>query len=345
MEGQEKIDMENISNTLTTMNTNSVNKIITFKVKDNYLETERANFLKVCSDFVDKNIKEEVQVEGRPKISLGDRIKSLLILTLNGLSIRRVESDLILAKNLGLLERVPKKSTINKYMQDKTLIQELEKLIQYSAMLFYPNENTLIVDSTWFVSKMNMAGYKRKPYGNKEDSTPVEIPSLEKCRKLHIGCLPNSKIIVYAKTSLGVSHDCPTFKDIINTTVNNGLILDRVLADSGYMSKDNYSLCQELGVKQAFIDFKKSVTGKRAQSGLWREAFRLYKNKDPAWHENYRYRVIVESVFSTMKRKFVNWLRNKNEVALSNEILLKALCYNLTVLGRYIDQTEEREDF
>ena len=67
----------------------------------------------------------------------------------------------------------------------------------------------------------------------------------------------------------------------------------------------------------------------------WRDAFHLYKNEPEIWHEDYRYRVIVEGVFAVIKRKFLNWLRTRNDTARDNEILLKALCYNLMILGKY----------
>ena len=212
-------------------------------------------------------------------------------------------------------------------MNDKTLTNELSRLIQISAMPFLNNENTLILDSTWFGLKMYTGGYKKV---HDKKST-----ALQKCRKLHIGCLSNSKIIAYAKSTLGTVHDCPIFEEIVSTVCSNGFLIDKCLADAGYLSKDNYALCQSLGIKNIFINFKKNVTGKRAKSQAWLDAFHMYKNEQEIWHEDYRYRVLVESVFSVIKKKFLNWLRTKTDTARDNEILLKVLCYNLTVLGRY----------
>jgi len=308
---------------------NDTNTLPVLKKQENYLEKERLNFLKICSGFIDNAILDMPQYEGRPRFYFGDILKSLLILSLNGLSYRLVQSDLALAKVFGIISSIPKRSTLSKYMNDKTLTKELSRLIQISAMPFLNQENTLILDSTWFGLKMYTGGYQNKPKSN------PSAPPLDKTKKLHIGCLANSKIIAYAKATHGRAHDCPIFKEIVSIICNNGFIIDKCLADAGYLSKDNYALCQSLGIKDIFIDFRSNVTGKRAKSQAWRDAFHLYKKEPDIWHEDYRYRVLVESVFSTMKKKFLNWLRTKTDISRNNEILLKVLCYNLTVLGRY----------
>jgi len=294
---------------------------------ENPLERERARFLAICSDFIDGFIPSSPQGEGRPKFQYNDILKALLIQSLNGVSFQRIQSDLSLAKMLGFIDSIPKKSTLSKYMNDKSLTDKLEELIQTSAFSFMSSEDTLIVDSTWFATKMYTGG-------SKIVHDKIHAP-LDKVRKLHIGCLPNSKIIAYAKTSDGFKHDCPLFKEIVSTIINNGFNIDKLLADSGYLSKDNYALCQSLGIKHIFIDFKSNITGKHPKSQAWRDAFNLYTNDNEIWHENYRYRVLIEAVHSSMKRKFLNWLRTKTDTARDNEILLKVLAYNLTILSRF----------
>lgn len=192
-------------------------------------------------------------------------------------------------------------------MNDKSLTDKLEKLIQTCAFHFMKYEDTLIVDSTWFAQKMYSGGH--------QEVYDKEHAPLQKVRKLHIGCLSNSKIIAYAKATIGTAHDSPIFREIVSTICDNGFSIDKCLADAGYSSKNNYALCQSLGIKDIFIDFKSNITGKRAKSQAWRTAFNLYKNENEIWHENYRFRVLVESVFSVIKRKFLNWLRTKTDTA------------------------------
>lgn len=302
-------------------------------IKSNSLEQERALFIATCSDFIDNTVKRVHSFEGRPTTDYPDILKCLLIQSWNGLSYRRVASDLLIVKTFGLIFDIPKKSTLCKYMSNPALTAELEHLIQESAFPFLNTDHTLIVDSTWFALKMYSGGHNRKPTA--EGDKKANIPPLEKCKKLHIGCLATSKIIAFAKASPGTANDSPFFKDIISTVCTNGFMISKCLADAGYMSKDNYALCQELNVKQVFIDFRSNVTGKHPKSKAFRDAFNLYTNQPDVWHEDYRYRVLIESVFSVIKRKFLNWLRTKSETAQYNEMLLKVLCYNLTILVRF----------
>ena len=291
------------------------------------LERERARFLSVCSDFVDEFVRQSPQGGGRPKFPPNDLLKALLIQSLHGVSFHRIQSDLHLAKMLGFINSVPKKSTLSKYMNDPSLTDKLERLIQTCAFSFMNSEDTLIVDSTWFATKMYTGGSK---IVHDKANAP-----LDKVRKVHIGFLPNSKIIAYAKATIGTTHDCPLFKDIVSTVVNNGFNIDKLLADAGYLSKANYALCESLGIKGVFINFKSNITGKHPKSKAWRNSFNLYKNEPEVWHENYRYRVLIEALYSAIKKKFLPWLRTNTDTARDNESLLKMLAYNLTILGRY----------
>ena len=182
-------------------------------------------------------------------------------------------------------------------------------------------------DSTWFGERMYSGGY-RKVYDKKN-------APLTKVRKLHIACLKNSKIIACAIATKGTRHDSPVFEDLIKRIKLNGFQIKTLLADAGYSGKRNYALCKELGITDVFIDFKSNSTLRRAKSDIWREKLKLYKEQKEIWNQSYRFRVIVEGIFSAMKRKNLNYLRSKKEVAMDVEILLKCLVYNLTIIGKY----------
>ena len=56
-----------------------------------------------------------------------------------------------------------------------------------------------------------------------------------------------------------------------------------------------------------------------------------WRNFNDTWETN-----LPEGVFSAIKRKNVNYLRSKREMSQDIELLLKALVYNLTIIGRFI---------
>ena len=291
------------------------------------LENEKEKFIHNLCNFLDPLNFDKLQLMGRPIANFKDIIKSLLVMSYNGMSYRRTQSDLKWMHDEGLITRVPPRSTLNDYSKDCDTREIIEKLIQASSLFFIDEEDTVIIDSTWFGLRMYTGGY-RKVHDKRSGS-------LYKVRKLHIACLKNSKIIAYAKASRGTEHDSPFFEKIVRGVSKLGFSLKTILADSGYLSKDNYALCKELGILNAFIDFKSNITGKRGKSDLWREKFKLYKEQKEIWNKTYRFRVIVEGIFSTIKRKNLNYLRSKKETAQDVEVLLKALVYNLTVIGKY----------
>jgi len=291
------------------------------------LEEEKKKFMEVMSSFLDSVDFGGKQNNGRPKFYLRDVIKSLATMSYNGMSYKRIESDLHDLKEKGLITNIPKRSTLNKYMLLTETRKIIEKLIQISSMFFIENEDTLILDSTWLAPKMYTGGYQRV-YNKK-------TAPLLKVRKLHVSCLKNSRIICCAKASLGNVHDSSCFKELVHTPIKNGFEITKLLADAGYTGKDNYAFCRDLNILNVFIDFRKNVSVKRAKSQVWRTQLKMFKENPDLWHENYRFRVIVEGVFSSIKRKHLNYLRSRKENAQDVELLLKCLVYNFEIIGKY----------
>ncbi len=291
------------------------------------LEKEKERFIQNLCDFLDPLNFETMQIMGRPRADFKEIIKALLIMSYNGMSYRRAQSDLKWMHEQELVKSIPPRSTLNDYANDLSTKRLLEKLIQASSLFFIDEEDTIILDSTWFGLRMYTGGYQRV---HDKKSTP-----LQKVRKLHIACLKNSRVITYAKATKGTANDSPFFEEIVRSVVKLGFQLKTLIADSGYLSKNNYTLCKDFGILNAFIDFRSNITGKRAKSDLWREKFRLYKEQKEIWNQTYRFRVLIEGVFSAIKRKNLNYLRSRKETAQDVELLLKCLVYNLTIIGKY----------
>lgn len=292
-----------------------------------YLEEEKKRFLEVMFTFLDGTDLETEQFNGRPRFYIKDIIKSLLIISYNGMSYRRAESDLEELEEKGIIQEIPKRSTLNKYMLSKETKEVINNLIQLSSKFFIENEDTLLLDSTWLALRMYSGGYK-KVHDKKN-------PGLKKVRKLHISCLKESKIICCAKTSSGTAHDSLCFKELIQTPLENGFSITKLLADAAYTGKDNYAFCQDLGIKNVFINFRKNNILKKPKSQLWRTQLTMFRKEPEIWHENYKFRMIIEGVFSSIKRKQLNYIRARKENAQDVELLLKCLVYNFTIIGKY----------
>lgn len=289
------------------------------------LETEKEDFLVALCNFVDSLNIEYQSVNGNSPTQPREIIKQLLIMGYNGMSYRRAISDLKVLKERDYFSKILPRSTLNDYANKDETIKILERLIQLSALFFKDSEDTLIVDSTWFSTRMYVGGHKK--VHDKKNTC------FDETRKIHVGCLKNSRVICFAKTTAGTVNDSPVFEEIVKSS-SKLFDLDSVLGDKGYCSKNNYFICSELGIKNVFIDFKKNTITKRAKSQLWRDRVDVWKNNPEVWYEDYRFRVIIENLFSSIKRKHSNYLRSRNLNAQDVELLLKCLVHNLTTIGK-----------
>lgn len=302
----------------------------------NHLENEKLNFIKILCVFIEGIDFEEFeidQINGRPKTDYRDLIKCLLIMSYHSWSYRRTNSDLELLKKDDVLNNIPKRATLNRYMQSPLITKILKKMIEISSLSFVDVEDCLMLDSTSFFNKLLMGGSKCKSHHR---SSLFQVPSLSKTRKLHLAIAKNSKIITCARTSIGTVHDHNFSKELIETTIKSGFRIKTLLADAAYNSRENYCLCEDLGIK-AFLDFKSNHKINRSQSKLRKEQITLYRKNPEVWHESYRFRVIVEGVMGAIKKKGRHYLRSRNEVSKDNEMLLKALWYNLCIIAKHID--------
>ncbi len=298
------------------------------KQKPNSLEYEKEDFVKNMVLLVDSMDFEDKQKMGRPRADPADIMKSLLIMAYHGFSYRRAESDIRKLHEESLIKCIPKRSTLNRYMISKDTGKVIQGLIQFSSLAFINDEDTIILDSTWVATRMYVGGCKNK-------IGKFEVP-LKKCRKIHIACLKNSKIIPYAIVSDGTCHDSPFFQELIMGVIRIGFNINFLLADAGYLSRKNYAFCRNMNIK-AYIDFRKtSKLHPRRSKTAWRKALEMLRDQPDLWKESYRFRVIVEGIFSSIKRKQVNYLRAREDISRDNELLLKCLIHNLCSVGRYI---------
>ncbi len=125
------------------------------------LEHEKEKFINNLCDFVESLNFEQLQVMGRPKANFKDILKAFLVMSYNGMSYRRAQSDLKKMYSEGLIQSIPPRSTLNDYANNESTKFLIEKLIQVSALFFAENEDTIILDSTWFGQRMYTGGFRK----------------------------------------------------------------------------------------------------------------------------------------------------------------------------------------
>ncbi len=298
----------------------------------NHLEHEKENLLLTMNMFFEGIDLDEEYLEGRPRASQKDILKSLLIMNYHSWSYRRANSDIESLYKDGLISHIPKRATLNKYMLDSETTKTLCNLISLSALAFIDVEDEVIIDSTWFSQYARIcSAHKRKV-----SDRILRLPSLEKTRKVHIVCFKESKVVISAVPTHGTVNDNLYFLYLMNDCIKRGFTIKKILADKAYGAKDNFLWCQENGITKAFIDFKKNAKYRNSGSSLRKDMLNMKLNRPEEWKESYRFRPIIEGLFSTVKRKGkFHYLKSKKPNSQDCEILLKVFWHNLTTIAKY----------
>jgi transposase len=282
---------------------------------------EKSHFLAFLYELCSK-IEEPSQKRGRgrPRLPLADVIFTVTYKTYSTMSSRRFASDMRDALAKGYVSKLPSFNSVFDYLQDATLTPYLKYLIAESALPLKSVEETFAVDSSGFSTSRFVRWFDVK-YGNNED--------WHDWIKMHLTCGVSTHIVTSVELSTAMAHDSPYFKPLIEATAKAGFNMKEIVADKGYISKDNLQTAVDHGATP-YIPFKSNTTGKGSE--LWKKLFHYYSFKREEFLVHYHKRSNVETTFSMIKAKFGERLRSKTETAQVNEALCKVLCHNLCVV-------------
>lgn len=144
------------------------------------------------------------------------------------------------------------------------------------------------------------------------------------CIKLHISMDVDTGIIHWFTMTSSKRHDSPEFKRLMKHLPKVG----DVYGDKGYSSRNN---CQIIADKQGtpYLHFRDNATNKAKGKPAWIISIRAYKKNIEQWLGIYHARSIVESVFSSIKRRWGSFLRSRRKWMQKKELSLKVLSYNI----------------
>jgi len=144
------------------------------------------------------------------------------------------------------------------------------------------------------------------------------------CIKLHISVDVDTGIIHWFTMTPSKRHDSPEFKNLIKHLPELG----NVLGDKAYSSRNN---CQIVADKDGkpYLHFKDNATNNAKSKPAWIISIREYKNNTEEWLSTYHLRSIVESVFSSIKKRWGSFLRSRKKWMQKKELSLKVLSYNV----------------
>ena len=160
--------------------------------------------------------------------------------------------------------------------------------------------------------------------------------------KAHAACDVDTLIVLSLfVTDKDVSEQRVLIERIIPDLVEREYDIEKFLADGGYNATEIRELCIEALDAEPYIPW--GAKSRRAVSLPWRNKVvhgaiieRIYdafkKDEGKAFKAESRYRVKVENLFSAIKTKYGGFVRSLDESGPENEVLLKCICHNVSML-------------
>jgi hypothetical protein len=262
------------------------------------------------------------------------RAQALVFKIVHGLSfdaMDEVYKRLIEAGYLRL-KRPPCQNSLSRWMNNPRLMPILRRYLGITTKPFRRCETSGIIDST-AISQMQTASYRMVRYGGDERDGADWM----KCHTI-VGA--ETSIVMDVLFSAKDVHDIRYLKPLVESAQNT-FTLEHVLADKAYLSGDVVGWLWERGIK-AVIPVKKRWNPETKEHNLeaCQELVDWYDNRQRSFHEAFRFRVKIESVFSHLKRLSDGycWSRGRRRTtknadepcdAWVNELLCKFIYINL----------------
>jgi transposase len=292
----------------------------------NKAQCEEERTAKVLLRSLCDGITEPAQKMGRPRIPLSDATFAAAMKVYGTMSGRRSTTDLKACEAAGLIERAPAYNTVFRRMEDQALAPLFKRLVDESARPLAAVESQFAADGTGFATQTYVRWF---------DFKHGEDRRVQQWVKLHAMVGTATNVITAAEVTTGTVHDSPQFVGLVERTAASGFRLAEVSADKAYLSHDNLATVEKHG-GQPYIPFKSNSLA--MGSAAWERLYHLFSLNREDFLRHYHKRSNVESTFSAMKRKFGAGVRSKTEAAQYNEVLLKCLCHNLSMLVHSIHE-------
>lgn len=300
-------------------------------------KTEKDVLLSLLLELCD-GIQETEQQMGRKRVSLKDILFSIVLKNYNTLSGRRNNCDIVDAFEKGYLSQSLSYNVIFKYMQSEDVTEILKGMIRTTASVVREIETDFAFDSTGFGTPTFTRWFDVK-YGSKIK----DHAAWHNWYKLHATCGIKTGIIVDCEVAERHSHDSVYFKPLFESIQEQGFKVNRIFADATYATKNNLRLVAD-NEATPYMMLRKTAKYSDTDT-VWNNLLHLFLAHKEEFYKIYNKRNNIESVFSSIKRKFNSKLTSKTHTAQVNEILGRVLAYNLTVVIRVLSELEIEPNF
>lgn len=257
---------------------------------------------------------------GRPTIPLDEGLFSACYKVYTNLAGRRFMTDMRWAKKMGHIETAPCYNSIFNIIESKESTERIKKLIEMSSVPLSAVEVDFAADSTGFGLARHYRHYSAK-YGHDQLSRDY--------LKVHAMIGIKTHVVTAVEVTDRDRHDSPMFRPLLVST-NKRFKMREVSADKAYISRDALLMVDLMGATP-YIPFKSNAKP-NSKSIAWNRVLAYFLYRREEFLEHYHKRSNVESAFSSIKRKFGDFIRSKMPIAQTNEMLLKILAHNIVCL-------------
>jgi len=284
-------------------------------------------FLAIDEDIVPK--------QGRKPYTKAQRIFAMCIKLYYRSDLRKCESILKELKKLQYLVKVPSFKSIDNFFNDEQLSIVLDKLILISSLPLANIETVGGIDSTGFSTGLfqNWNSFK---WGKMEGKERV-------WRKAHIAAGTRTHTILGVEVTKQNVGDATMLKKVVGDKPKF-FNMKNFVADKAYSSREIVDFLFKLGL-HPYIPFRKGTTGKAKGALHWNKLFREFSEKNDEFMRKYHARSNLESCIGMTKMRSGNHLMTRNFQANVNEIKIKVLVHNLTVLVQEAFELDINIDF
>lgn len=258
---------------------------------------------------------------GRPSIPLRDRMLCMFTYSYNKASSRRSIPDMVMLKNCGLIRQKPHFNSILNMFRDDYVTHILTELIEITSMPLQLFEEHLNMDSS---------GFSCSTFERWMDVRTQEPSRKRLWKKAHVVSGAKTHIIASVAVTDGHENDSPQLEPLV-TNASKRFSAKEFSADKAYLSRKNLRTVATLGMIP-YIPFKSNSVQQPKGYRIWATMFAFFYGNREKFMERYHLRSNSETVFSMIKKTFGHKLRTKSDEGQVNEILMKCLCHNLTVL-------------
>jgi hypothetical protein len=260
---------------------------------------------------------------GRPPVLLRNQAFCAVQKSYVGFPLRSSKEFRIQAAANGQLDDPAYWSVASRFLCRTDVTEALHNMLARSAIPLIGLEDQCAIDSTGLrTSRFNY--YRHERYEPERQNVWLKFHAL-------VGV--NTHVIPVLEVSAGSASDSPFFPELLKRATDNGFRFKEVLADKGYQSRENFNAASKLGI-EPYIPFKRNQTGQSKGSPMYHKMFLFFQYHRERFDAHYGQRAQVESAFAGFKQRFGETLVSKTFTSQLNEVLCKAIGFNITILIR-----------